>query len=200
MQKVYFYLMVSFIAVCTMAVSQTVSAQGFKATGVFGGNISQIDGDTLYGFHKAGLTGGVRLSYNNDQPYDIVLEMLYSERGAATNILSPDKTRGITLSYLEFPVLVSLRDWYIEGDDYYKVRAEAGLAYSVLFRTNAPNYDEAAFKSYDVNWIIGAGLNLTPRVGVSLRYTSSFLKIYDKLNPNLPFKSYFLTLRGEFTF
>jgi len=177
-------------------------SQGFKATGIVGLNASQIDGDDSHGFHKLGLSAGARLSYATDKSYDLSLEMLYSQRGSLVKPID-DKMPNfrIKLNYFEFPVVFSLRDWYIEADDFYKVRAEAGISYGYLFGIDAPGYDVTNFRTHDVSYLIGAGLNLTKRFAVSLRYTSSFLKVYKVQNiDDRGLLSYFLTLRTEYSF
>ncbi|MFZ1749084.1 MAG: hypothetical protein WAU01_02785, partial [Saprospiraceae bacterium] len=63
-----------------------LQAQHFKATAILGINASQIDGDTLFGYNKAGITAGARLSYQNTGKIDVALEMLYSQRGSSVSI------------------------------------------------------------------------------------------------------------------
>ncbi len=181
--------------------SNDVAGQRFKAAAIIGANAAQIDGDSLYGFERIGLTLGGRLSYTNDKVWDIALEMLYSQRGSADGLFKKNSNRGIALHYLEIPVLFSLRDWYIEEGKYYKVRAEGGFSYGRLFQTDAVGYDLGDLKKYDFSWIIGAGVNFNRTFGMSLRYTSSFVDInHEALLEGSRFKSYFLTLRGEINF
>ena len=178
-----------------------VISQGFKAMGIIGINASQLDGDNLYGFNKLGLSAGGRLSYTSTSIYDLSLEMLYSQRGSSTKIFNADDTEKISLNYLEFPIIFSLRDWLIESDNYYKVRAETGLSYGYLFSIKAPGFDELNFRKHDVSWIIGAGLNFTKRLGISLRYSTSLYKLYkDPTAGKSNLLGYFLTLRSEFSF
>lgn len=179
-----------------------VNGQGFKATGIVGLNASQIDGDDSYGFHKLGWSAGARLAYATDKSYDLSLEMLYSQRGSLVKPID-DKIPNfkIKLNYFEFPVVFSIRDWYIEESSFYKVRADLGVSYGYLFGIDAPGYDEASFKTHDVSYLIGAGINFTKRFGMSLRYTSSFFKVYKSADvEDSGLLSYFLTLRSEYSF
>lgn len=175
-------------------------AQRFKAAAILGVNASQIDGDSLYGFDKLGLTVGARLSYINNTKFDLALEMLYSQRGASSSIFKSNDPKKIKLNFLEIPVIISLRDWYIEKESYYKVRAETGLSYSYLFGVNTPGFDATALGKSDISWLIGAGINFTKRIGFSIRYTSSFLDIYKDKPDLITFKSYFITFRSEYNF
>ena len=194
--KHLYIIILSFVIFC----SSNITAQRFKATAVIGANASKIDGDSLYGFNKIGLTVGGRLSYTNEKVWDVALEMLYSQRGSTDGLFRKESNKGIDLHYLEIPVLFSIRDWYMESDKYYKVRAEGGLSYGHLFQTDATGFNVDDLKKNDVSWIIGAGINFTKMLGISLRYTSSFIDLNHKLPEGNTFKSYFLTLRGEVNF
>ena len=194
--KKCFYLFIVFL----LTPSSNVMAQRFKAAAILGVNASQIDGDSLYGFDKLCLTVGARLSYINNTKFDLALEMLYSQRGASSSIFKSNDPKKIKLNFLEIPVIISLRDWYIEKESYYKVRAETGLSYSYLFGVNTPGFDATALGKSDISWLIGAGINFTKRIGFSIRYTSSFLDIYKDKPDLITFKSYFITFRSEYNF
>lgn len=177
-----------------------LSGQKFKAAAILGANACQIDGDSLYGFNKIGMSVGGRLSYANEKAWDIAIEMLYSQRGSTDGLIRKESAKGIKLNYFEIPILFSLRDWYNETDKYYKVRAEGGLSYGYLFQADALGFNVDKLKTHDFSWIIGAGINFNKMIGMSLRYTSSMIN----LNHNIPEKnkyiSYFITLRGEINF
>lgn len=188
------------ITLILIVACQKVNAQGFKAMGIVGLNASQIDGDNLYGFNKLGLTVGGRLSYTNVKTVDYAMEMLYSQRGASLNLFKNNEDEKINLNYLEIPLVVSLRDWYQEKDGYYKVRVEGGLSFGYLFGAESSLFDTEKLKNYDINWLLGAGINFNKMLGMSIRYTSSFIDLYND-NPNaINFKSYFLTFRTEINF
>lgn len=173
-------------------------AQGFKGTGLIGLNLSQIDGDTLYGFDRAGLSIGGSLHYDLNKKYNIALEILYSQRGSAPSYGKTDDIKSLGLGFIELPVVASIHDWYIEKGDFYKVRAEAGLSYGYLFSIKAPLYNEDFFNKSDLSYILGAGLRFNKKIGMAIRYTAPFGKLYQ--NPDVienKLTSYFLTLRGE---
>lgn len=175
-------------------------SQRFKAAAIIGTNLSQIDGDNLYGFKKIGLTAGGRLSYANEKTLDVALEMLYSQRGSAVNFFNNTDQEKIKLNYLEIPIVLSLRDWYIEKDGYYKVRAEGGLSYGYLFGAGATGFDVSVLKNHDISWLLGIGLNVNKKLGFALRYTSSFTDMYNDPADVVTFKSYFITFRTEINF
>lgn len=178
----------------------TLRSQGFKAMAIVGLNASQIDGDNLYGFKKLGLSAGGRLSYTNVKTVDYSIEMLYSQRGSSVNYFNNREEEKINLNYLELPVIISLRDWFQEKDGYYKVRAEGGLSYGYLFGAQATGFDVTILRTHDISWLIGAGINFNKRIGFSIRYTSSFMDMFNDTPDKNTYKSYFLTFRTEFNF
>lgn len=189
-----------FILSLICLVPSSMYGQRFKAMGIFGANTAQIDGDTLYGFKKLGISAGARLSYSNEKTWDIALEMLYSQRGSSENLFNSNKGRNINLNFIEWPVIFSLRDWYQESEKYYKVRAEGGLSYGYLFGAEANGYDVSEVLKHDVSWLVAGGINFSKRLGMSMRYTSSFLNLYNGPRNDIKYKSYFLTLRTEYQF
>ncbi len=189
-----------FIVFCIVFTSllQEMNGQGFKAAGIIGANFAQVDGDTLFGFNLVGPSIGARLSYSNEKIWDVALEMLYSKRGAYDRF--PNRGKDIHLSYLEIPIVFSLRDWYIEDQKYYKVRADFGMSYGVMFNPETEIFDVNNFRKFDFSWLAGAGIQFNKRVGMSLRYTSSFVNLYKSDDSNIFLKSYFITLRSEINF
>ncbi len=188
-----------FLLLMTVSITSVVG-QRFKAMGIIGANTAQIDGDSLYGFKKLGISSGARLSYTNNKTWDLSLEMLYSQRGSSEKLFNTSKGRNINLNFIEFPVIFSLRDWYQEADKYYKVRVEGGLTYGYLFGAEADGYDVSEVRKNDISYLVAAGINFTKRLGFSMRYTTSFLNLYTGPRSDINYKSYFLTFRTEYQF
>jgi Outer membrane protein beta-barrel domain len=178
-----------------------LKAQKFKVTALLGLNAAQIDGDSLYGYKKLGLHVGGRLSYVNNKSFDVALEMLYCQRGAAKSFANNSPEEVISTNYVEIPIIINIRDWYIEDRNYHKIRAEFGLSFARLLDANSLKYDVTNFKKNDISWVLGAGIRFSPSWGIALRYTSSLNAMYDDSTDSLPrLKSYFLTFRSEFYF
>jgi hypothetical protein len=191
-------------AICMCLTILTItgySQSGFKGIGIIGVNLSQLDGDTLYGFKRAGLTIGGKIYFQTAKKYNLTLEMLYSQRGSAPSLTKTNDPRSIKLNFIELPVTYMLHDWYIEKDNYYKVSIEGGLSYSYLFDKVAPYYVDNNFNQHELNYLLGATLRFNKKIGLGMRYTSSLGNIYK--NPQVienKLKSYFLTLRSEIYF
>lgn len=176
-------------------------SQNFFGSVVFGTNLSQIDGDLSAGYKKFGLTGGVKIDYPLKEYLDISTELLYSSRGSKHR----RNDININLNYIEIPILVSVRDWYIEKDKYDKVKADLGVSYGYLFSAstnqNIFEISPELFKKHDLSFIIGGGYMFNKSFGIYARYTRAFSKLYttDKLDYG-GLLSYFVTIRGEYHF
>jgi hypothetical protein len=78
--KVYFLLLV----VCIVLLSGTVSAQRFIGGVAVGMNLTQVDGDEVFGYYKVGFNGGpfVKLMLDKKQRFSLTMELLYTQKGA----------------------------------------------------------------------------------------------------------------------
>lgn len=179
-------------------VNNNAHAQKFGGGLILGFNASQIDGDELAGYHKIGWDAGLNTSYNLNDPWQINLDLLYSQRGSRTSFFLTDNTdiRKITLNYLEVPLYVSYKDWEID-ENFYKVQGFAGLSYGKLFSVKnllgEDDINSDNFLKNDLSYLIGAKLMFTRHIGISGRYTRSFVKLYkDPDDGAKSLNSYFL--------
>ncbi len=171
--------------------------QIFNASALLGMNASQIDGDGYFGYDRLGWHAGGRLSVRAGKRQDISLEMLYSERGSSSSLFnSPDSAR-FSLSYLEVPVIFSVKDWFLEKENYHKVRVDAGLSGGYLFGTKVPKFEENDYRKLDLTWLVGIGFHFQKHIACSIRYTNSIFDLLQKEvnGNNVTFRSYFLTFR-----
>lgn len=180
---------------------QDLTGQRFQFAGVVGMNASQIDGDSLFGYKKTGLHVGGRISYINSNSFDMAIEMLFSQRGAAKSFSENRPKDIIQADYIEIPIVFNIRDWYIKEKKYHKARAEFGLSFAQLVRIESQKFDVTNFSKRDISWFLGAGLRFTKNIGIAARYTSSLNNMYPDPTGIIPkFKSYFLTIRAEYFF
>lgn len=183
-----------------------ISAQGFKAGIIMGINMAQIEGDLLFGYNKIGLSAGGRVGYGLKDNMELSVEFLFSQRGAKERLFnSSEFNPDIRLTYLELPLVFSLKDWLIEKGNYHKVRADIGVSTGYLFHSNA-NFDQFVeilpdLKRIDFSYLAAVGMNFTKNIGVSIRYTRSLTPIF---GPTVwgteRMLSYFLTFRIEYNF
>lgn len=195
-----------------LAYTESASAQErrFQAGILFGFNASQITGDKMWGYRKAGLNMGFRINTIIKPRIDVSMDILYSQRGAQS-ALSLDNSKPlsrINLHYIEVPVIFHYKDWEVEVDktSYYRMDFQAGLAYGRLFRaravSNAFEGQEELFNNNDFSWLIGAGYHATSHSSFHFRYTSSINLLFDELTSARPesLRGFFLTLQYLYTF
>ncbi|MBK7096722.1 MAG: PorT family protein [Saprospiraceae bacterium] len=166
-----------------LIISDVILAQKFGGGITLGFNASQIDGDDMAGYHKIGWNSGLNTSYNLNDPWQINVDFLFSQRGSQSQLI-PDDTeslRKITLNYIELPVYIAYQDWKIE-DDFYKVQGFAGLSAGRLFSVkNALGDDDINgdnFLKNDLSYVLGAKFMFSKHLGMTGRYTRSFIKMY----------------------
>lgn len=90
------------------------NAQIIKGEVMAGLNMTQVDGDEVYGFKKPGLNLGAGAMIPFEKNFDVSLEINYSQKGAKQKAqYISDSLNGayeLYLNYLEIPVLVHYTD------------------------------------------------------------------------------------------
>ena len=192
----------------TFFIGESSAQSRFRAGVVVGGNVSQIRGDFTGGYNKFGLVGGLRVNTILQEKMNITLEIVYSERGSRSHRLEPSDIE-INLKYVEVPVLLNYKDWYVEEDDYYRVQVSGGFAYSRLIKgeslgtTNFPSDIAEDFSPTDISFVVGAEYFVTKKFSISGRWYTSINLLYDneKNNPNLNgLRPHFLSFRMNYFF
>ncbi len=202
MPTLYRSITFGLIMVLTITVS---SAQKFIGTAIVGANVSQIDGDNLYGWDKIGINGGFRLGYNIANKTNLAIEFLYSQRGSAPSISSGSDFGSIDLKYIEIPLLIEYNDWYLEEEDYYKVGIEGGLSYGNLFNVSSSNsfvpMDLDGYKKHDISYTIGARYSFTKHIAGVFRFSQTIGNIYANRSGDLEGQvSRWMSFRIHYTF
>lgn len=95
---------------------------------VLGATVSQIEGDGLKGFRKWAFTAGVGATFplDRDQLWDASIEATFSRRGAMNISPRPYRLYGMSLDYVDIPVMIHFTD--PKGG----LTVGAGLSYSRL--------------------------------------------------------------------
>jgi hypothetical protein len=111
MQKtIYFLISLSFFAFSMLE----VNAQIIKGEAILGMNLSQVDGDEVFGFKKVGANIGAGVMIPIGGNWDFSFEALFTQKGANQKPQYSDSTRNgayrINLNYVEVPVLVMYTD------------------------------------------------------------------------------------------
>lgn len=172
-------------------------AQQFHSGLRLGLNASQINGDEMAGFRKAGPVAGLYVSYPFSQKWAGQFELLYSQKGSKRQFTDQGGGPGIwnllRLHYIELPVMMN----YSLNKN---LSVHFGLGAAYLFRTHLEDIyggeQEVDFlKKYELSSLIGAQYYLSKKVSLYARYTNSLLPLG---NRNVPI-IYQSRLRGLFS-
>ncbi|MFB6317042.1 porin family protein [Saccharicrinis sp. FJH54] len=173
------------IAIFSVVITTSIQAQKFEG-GLIGGVLaSQIDGDFLGGYNKAGITFGGWVAYPITDDIDIHGELRYIQKGKAK---LPVPEEGIIsettrLNYLQLPVLLQYNlqtNWFLEGG--------FGLGYLFHYsfleggvKLNEENYPIQSDEFYygELCFLLGVGYHINEKFAVNLRFTNDIFPIAD---------------------
>ena len=93
--------------------SGLLHAQNIRA-GIIGGiNITQVDGDEVYGFHKYGFSAGTAAIFPLSDRFSISIENIYNQKGSLQKPRSNDSINGayhLILNYVDVPIMIHYED------------------------------------------------------------------------------------------
>ena len=176
---------------CCGFLSISIQAQNFGGGGILGLSTSQVGGDNLAGFNKAGLLAGAFANIPISELLSFQMEMTYIQKGSNnpkmndaehSNYLKED----ISSSYIEVPLLLQ----YHQSN---KIKIEGGvqLAYLINGYYNdlngeIPIYSVDPFIEYDFGLLLGIDYKYSENISLNTRLSSSILPIgaedYDGVN------------------
>lgn len=200
-----------FFTFLLIATATVHAQQRFKAGLVFGINASQIKGDDSAGYNRLGLQGGLRAVTVLQDKLDLIIEMLYSQRGSfdGNENIFPNGDLEISLKYVEIPFMFAYKDWYKEDDDYYKVQFTGGLTYSRLINASAEGSKHDAqvenFHNNDYGITVGFDFFFNKHFALGSRWNRSINLLYnhkEKGNDESidSLVGYFLSFKGIYIF
>src|ERR1035438_340859 len=127
--------------------------QGALSAGV---NITQVDGDDIYGFKHYGLNIGpsVLIPFTKSKKWDVQLELLYSQVGSYEKYAPVDTLPRpyyhLNLDYVQIPVIVHFTDKNV-------VSGGLGISYGQLVNVKEWEHDsltinslQSPYKKYDL--------------------------------------------------
>lgn len=207
-----FFLLFCFFSFCFQ--HSEAQEQRFSAGLIFGGNLSQIDGDLSAGYIKLGITGGLRgVAMINDK-VDLSIELLFDQRGSKSQPVFDENffPFRITNNYVSIPVLINYQDWLDDSEDFYKMHFHGGFSYGRLLNTDIKDEDEnsilvpisESFNKNDIALVAGVTFFATQNIAVTGRFSYSVTKLYKNgdgtINVQLPFRAKQLTLQALYMF
>lgn len=177
----------------------------FKGGILIGLNASQIDGDELRGFDKAGLSVGARFGAVITPKTEVSMDLLYSQRGSQARLTLDNRIpqSKYSLHYVEVPFMFHYKEWLgvtLDETSFYRLEVSAGISYSRLIRSrmldNPFEGREELLNQNDFGWILGFGYYLNPDNSFHFRFNESLNFLFDDqqaLNTR-PLRGYYLSL------
>lgn len=145
-----------------------------------GMNLSQVDGDEFYGFHKIGLNVGpqVIVPFGKSKNFSVSMELLYSQKGSVHKGAYDSTNFRLELDYAEVPVLIRYTDKKI-------ISGGVGFAYGQIINYKETNnvFFDSLFKyqnnlsNYDISVIGDIQFRLWSKLWANLRYQYSLVKL-----------------------
>lgn len=172
------FLSVAIICTMLMTISQLAQAQQFKGGIVAGVAGTQVKGDGLSGYDKAGIVLGPYVNLALSDKSSLQMELTYYQKGSRAN---PDSTNRfqsylLRLNYVQIPVTYQYR--YNEDFGF-----ETGLSYAVLvhdyeeingYTTFTPQYP---FEKGDLSFHLGAHWYLTDLLIAEFEFSHSLMYV-----------------------
>jgi hypothetical protein len=164
------------VFVISSSLFSTTRAQRFLGALSLGMNLTQVDGDEFYGFHKVGLNVGpmVSMPFGKSKNWSASMELLYSQKGSYHRGSTDSTTYRITLDYAEIPLIIHFTD---------KKLISGGLGFSygqvVNYKETQNNFYDSVFSyqnslsNYDISIIADVQVRLWSKLWLDVRYQYS---------------------------
>jgi hypothetical protein len=173
--------------------SPETKAQLVKGEGFIGLNLSQIDGDQVYGYKNIGIHGGigamVPVYQKNNFNIDIALEVVFNNRGAHQRATYSDTINGqiyngaydVSMNYLEVPLMVYFTDKQITsfgiGASYGRLVGLKEFEHGRKTNVNIDYTGPDRYKLSDFCILADLKFRIYERLKLGLRYQYSMAKI-----------------------
>jgi hypothetical protein len=188
MKRSVLLLVAGFMVLCM----NPVSAQRILGALSAGINLTQVDGDEVYGYNKVGFNGGpsIIIPFGRQGKWSVTMELLFSQMGAFQKTPSdfvdtvPDTLPGafyygykLNLNYVQIPLLVHFTDKKI-------IAAGAGFAYGQLVDVKewengiqTSTTLKGPYSMMDLEILADVRLRLWNRLWADVRYSYSLLPL-----------------------
>lgn len=165
-------------------------AQIIKGEAIAGINLTQVDGDEAFGFHKirANIGAGVMIPFGEKGKWDVSIETLFSQKGSYQQPQYIDSVGGgevytgeykLHLNYVEVPVLVLFTDKELisvgAGFSWGRLVGIKEWEHGNLVETTTLNSD--TYSKNDISILGDIRIRLWQALKLNLRYQYSLVKI-----------------------
>ena len=137
---------------------------------------SQVSGDNLSGYDKAGILGGAYVNRSFSEKISVQMEMMFIQKGSRSTVSKIDNSYyRMRLHYLEVPLLFR----YHAGK---KIVLEAGLSAGTLIFSEENNqigviYGTPPFKKIEIASQLGLQFIFSENWAADLRYSGSLTPV-----------------------
>ena len=158
-----------------------LQAQNFGGGIILGLSASQVGGDNLEGFNKAGLLTGAFVNRHISPSLSIQMEMTYIQKGSKNPNMSNSEHKNygvqdIFSSYIEIPLLLQYQQTNI-------LKMETGVQIAYLIDGYYNDYlgkipqNLSPFIEYDIGLLLGLAYTYSKNISLSTRISNSILPI-----------------------
>ena len=178
-----------FLIFSLFIISLSASSQAFLGAAAFGGNLTQVNGDEVYGFKKIGFNLGISaiMPIYKQRIFSSV-EISFSQKGSYQKYPfedDPNKSLpyyNLRLNYLEVPVLIHILDKKV-------IMAGVGVSYGRLVGLKEIEWGKTMnnavvggpYDRDDWNWLVDVRIPIKNRLKFNFRYAYSIKKIRTRL-------------------
>ncbi|MCK9399903.1 MAG: PorT family protein [Bacteroidales bacterium] len=173
-----------------LALSSPLSAQRFKGAVMGGMNLSQVDGDEVYGYKRVGGHFGLA-AILPIKKWDITLETIFNQKGArekqqytlydSTENLKYTGEYNLRLNYVEVPLMAH----YTDRERY---TAGLGFSYGRLVSSSEiehgdlipPYSDTVEFNKNDFNILVDLQIRVWKQLKFNIRFAYSLIPIRER--------------------
>ena len=153
------------------------NAQNFGGGIIAGISTSQVSGDQLGGFNKAGFLVGAFTNKSISPLLSLQMEMTYIQKGSDNPKMNENSISDISLSYVEIPLLLKYQQSNtiaIEGgiETAFLISSSDNDIYGKISATNTRE-----FNTTDIGIFIGLDYSISPRLRLNSRISNSILPI-----------------------
>ena len=163
------------ILICVFSIN--IYAQKFGGGLILGLSTSQVSGDHLGGFNKAGLLVGGYIDLQLSKILKGQLEMTFIQKGSNNPNINENNYSDISLSYVEIPLLLKYQQnstIAIEGGI---ETALLILAYDNDIYGQISTNSSREFNTTDISIFIGMDYSINPRLILNSRISNSIIPI-----------------------
>ncbi|MEC7863536.1 MAG: porin family protein [Bacteroidota bacterium] len=156
----------------------SIKAQNFGGGVILGLSTSQVGGDDLGGFNKAGLLIGIFANKSISELLSFQMEINYIQKGSNNPKMNENGTPDISTSYIEVPLLLQ----YHQSN---KLKIEGGVQTAYLIDGyyndldgERPKYNDInPFINYDIGLLLGIDYNYSKNISLNTRISNSIFPI-----------------------